>query len=112
MNCKPESEALAAKDPSLRVVSGWANLADGSMRWHFWCEDTVGQQWDPTEDQFDEHGGVLFRQEEEDKPRGRCMNCGATIYESVVHLMDGPCCSSGCSSEAAKEILSRRRGLE
>lgn len=51
------------------------------MRPHWWCvyEDVI---YDPTDEQFDELGGILEYLPFDEIPVGRCANCGDYSFAS------------------------------
>lgn len=96
--CKEMSEALCAKDSSLRLVRGHYYDAVWGEQPHWWCEDKNGNIIDPTKLQFPTKGagayvefnGVLF-----------CDNCEKETTEDVAVIYGRYAyCSQECCMRA------------
>jgi len=98
--CQKMAEALAAEDPSLRLVRGWYIDAHWGEQEHWWCVSAAGEIVDPTVEQFPT-GHIpelrLYREYDGYYP---CPGCGVPIdVENSPTMMDGYCCGT-CYGEA------------
>jgi len=93
--CKEMSEALAAKDPSLRVVRGHYDCPIWGRQAHWWCVDQNGKIVDPTAKQFPSAG---IGEYVEFSGYFECEQCGKSVPENEVVPVGGhPTCSNECA---------------
>lgn len=93
--CRELSEALAAKNPTLRVVRGHYYCPTWGEQPHWWCVDTTtGKVVDPTATQFPSNGiGVYV----EFNGILSCEYCGKEFRENEGYYNGRHCyCSGDC----------------
>lgn len=81
--CKEFSEALVARDPSLRLVRGHYYDYQWGEQAHWWCETPEGRIIDPTQDQFPSKGKGDYV---EFDGRISCSECGKEMIEGVDEI--------------------------
>ena len=81
--CREMSEALAAKNPGLRLVRGHYHCPTWGPQQHWWCEDKNGAIYDPTADQFPSKGGGRY---EEFGGNIVCEVCGEEKPEAEAYI--------------------------
>ncbi len=94
--CREMSEALAAADPTLRLVRGFYSCPLwGTREPHWWCAQSDGTIVDPTREQFPSAGGGLY---EEVDGTVECAECGNVVDEKAAVIMGNyATCSDRCA---------------
>ncbi len=96
--CAEATKKMVEAFPELKRVAGhYYDLAIGE-REHWWCVAPDGSVVDPTAAQFPTKGRGVYAELDPDAPvpTGRCMDCGAYVYN----------CDTFCSPEC--EAATRR----
>jgi hypothetical protein len=99
--CREAVADMLAAFPELREVRGHVHCMWGK-RGHFWTQDLDGSIVDPTRAQFP--GGIEYEPwvEGSEVRVGKCMNCGADIWEQVkdlLHVETNSICGPDCERE-------------
>lgn len=98
-NCKAASEKLCSDFPELILVRGHVECYDSTERSHWWTQDKFENIFDPTANQFKDHGGPwVYHPIDENnfsEPAGKCITCGCLYYFPRL----GPTCSQECSEQ-------------
>jgi hypothetical protein len=90
--CEKAAKALAQKDPSLAVLSGWYIDTIWGPQEHWWCTRTDGEIVDPTVEQFPTGHVPALREYVPYEGLYPCIGCGTPVRQD--HGYDGFCCGA------------------
>lgn len=99
-NCQPVCHAMREAFPELRLAYGNYYCLIWGERWHMWLATPDGEIVDPTQQQFPTQGGPYVERREEERPAGKCANCGELYYEHY----DGTVCSETCGEAFLRSV--------
>ena len=99
-DCIYFSQLMASVFPELRLAYGTFEDLIWGVRWHQWCVAPNGEIVDPTVKQFPFPCGPYVEKREDQRPVGRCANCGQLYYK----LYDGTVCGEICGIQFAQEL--------
>jgi len=101
LNCIYYSELMTLDFPELKVVRGYYEDIINGMIPHWWLVDEEGDIVDPTHSQLN---GLCIKElyheydESQDKPTGKCKNCGEFCYDNNM------VCSDKCKNEFLEHL--------
>ena len=100
--CVEVTKEMVLLFPELHIVKGMVTIMENDKDYqHQWLVDSEGNIVDPTAHQW--LGIVKYKEikEEDDKPIGKCIECGEWVYGCFV---GGVCCSSVCLMIATRAL--------